>query len=148
MQVQEFRKKIKPNLKIVVGDKKFLVKSVVKFRLDDGNFYIKCFLNNKYVLADDDNENIFVLVREVETKIKEPFRKSIVYNKEKFDFLYKAHATAEEVSGEEIFKKGEGESFWDYQSVSGNYLSLGIVDKNHERMDFYGRKIKEINLEK
>lgn len=148
MKVQEFRKRIKPNLKIIVGDQIFLVKSVVKFRFDDGNFYIKCFLNNKYVLADDDNENIFVLVKEVKTKIKDPFKKSIIYDQKKFHFSYKAHAVAEEVLGEEIFKKGESESFWDYQAADGSYLSLGITDKTNGRMDFYGKKIKEIDLEK
>ena len=64
MQVTEFRSKIKPNIRLSVDGKDFVVREVVKFRFDDGSFYIKCFLSDEYVFADDLNEDMFLLVKE------------------------------------------------------------------------------------
>ena len=139
MTVKEFREQVKPYLKLSVAGKDFLIKQVVKFRFDDGNFYIKCFLSDGYVFADDLNENIFLLVKEIKTLFAPPFLKELDFDAKKFKFLYSAHAVAEEVYGDEIFKKSEGEKFWDYKSVDGSYLSLGAEDKTGDRMDFYGK---------
>jgi len=141
MTVEEFRNKVKPSSKLSVSGKNFLIEEVVKFKLDDGSFYIKCFLNDGYVFADDLKENMFLLVKEIKTLFAQPFAKKIEFNTKKFNFLYSAHAVAEEVIGKEIFKRGEGESFWDYKSEDGSYLSLGVSDKKGERMDFYGQII-------
>lgn len=139
MDVTEFRSKIKPNIKLLISGKEYLVREVVKFRLDDSSFYIKCFLNNEYVFADDLNENIFLLVKKVITLFKEPFPKSVIFNEVKLDFIYDAHAIAEEIKGEEIFKTGDSERFWDYKAADGSYLSLGINDETGDRLDFYGK---------
>ena len=141
MEVEEFRKKIKSNAKLSVEGKIFDVREVVRFRFDDGTFYIKCFLSDNFVLADDLNENIFLLVKEIKTDFLEPFPEELDFDGKKFKFLYAAHAVAEEILGEEIFKKGEGERFWDFKSENNNYLSLGISDKTNERMDFCGKII-------
>ncbi len=141
MQVIEFRSKIKPNINLIVDDKKLLVKEVVKFRFDDGTFYIKCFLEDDYVFADDLNENIFILVKETKTPFKQPFPKELNFKGKYFKFSYMAHAVAEEIWGEEIFKKGNSERFWDYQAKDNSYLSLGIIDETKERLDFYGKII-------
>jgi len=148
MEVKEFRSKIKANQKLIVGEKEFVVKEVVKFRFDDGSFYIKCFLNDGYVFADDLNENIFLLVQGVDTFIKKPFPKELKYDGKSFKFIYNAHAIAEKVEGEEIFKKDDSESFWDYESEDDGYLSLGINDQSGEREDYYGKIIKgdQVNL--
>lgn len=148
MDVSEFRSKIKPNIKIIVEGKELFVKEVVKFRFDDGSFYIKCFLSEDYVFADDLNENIFILVKEVKTPFRQPFPKGIDYDNKHFNFTYTAHAVAEEIYGEEVFKKGDGERFWDYQSENGSYLSLGINDNTGEKLDFYGKIIpnSRVNL--
>ena len=142
MQVVEFRSKIKPNLKLTVEDKEFIVKEVVKFRFDDGSFYIKCFLSDDHVFADDLNENIFLLVKEVKTPFLQPFPQEVDFQGKKFKFLYTAHAVAEDVQGEEIFKKGDSERFWDYKAEDNSYLSLGIKDKTNEKLDFYGKIIE------
>ena len=139
MQVIEFRSKIKPNIRLSVDDKDFVVREIVKFRFDDGSFYIKCFLNDEYVFADDLNENMFLLVKETKTSFQQPFPPKLDFKGKKFKFLYTAHATAEEIQGEEIFKKGDSERFWDYKAEDDSYLSLGINDKTNERLDFYGR---------
>ena len=60
MDVIEFRSKIKPNIKLIIENKEYLVKEVVKFRFDDGSFYIKCFLNDNHVFADDLGEKMFL----------------------------------------------------------------------------------------
>lgn len=146
MQVAEFRLKIKPNIKLSVDGKDFFIKEVVKFRFDDGSFYIKCFLDDGYVFADDLNENIFVLVKETKTPFKEPFLQELDFDSKKFTFLYTAHATAEEIQGEAILKLGDSEKFWDYKAEDGSYLSLGIYDKTNERMDFYGRIVTSDNV--
>ncbi len=142
MQVAEFRSKIKPNLKLTVEDKEFTVREVVKFRFDDGSFYIKCFLSDDYVFADDLNENIFLLVKETKTQFLQPFPQELDFQEKKFKFLYTAHAVAEDIQGEEIFKKGDSERFWDYKAEDDSYLSLGINDKTNEKLDFYGKIIK------
>ena len=99
MQVQEFRSKIKVGLSLNISNEKFLIKEVVKFRFDDGSFYMKCFLNDGYVFADDLNENIFILVKEVKTPFKMPFPEKLEFDKKAFNFSYNAHAVAEEVWG-------------------------------------------------
>lgn len=135
MQVTEFRSKIKPNIKLSADGKNFIVKEIVKFRFDDGSFYMKCFL------TDDLNENMFLLVKETKTPIQQPFPRELDFNGKNFKFLYTAHAVAEEIQGEEIFKKGDSERFWDYKTEDGSYLSLGISDKTGEKLDFYGKII-------
>ncbi|MFA6421962.1 MAG: DUF4178 domain-containing protein [Candidatus Buchananbacteria bacterium] len=142
MEVIEFRSKIKPNMKLYADGRDFLVKEVVKFRLDDGSFYIKCFLNDNYVFADDLNENTFLLVEETKTPFQQPFPQELDFEGKKFEFLYTAHAVAEEVQGEEIFKKGDSEKFWDYKTDDNGYLSLGINDNTGEKLDFYGKIVR------
>jgi hypothetical protein len=146
MTVQEFRKKVRPGMHLSVEGKDFLIKEVIKFRFDDGNFYMKCFLSDGHVFADDLNENMFLLVKEVKTLFVQPFNQELEFDTKKFKFLYSAHAVAEEISGEEIFKKGEGESFWDYKSEDNSYLSLGVKDGG-PRLDFYGRIINNSLVE-
>ncbi len=139
MEVKEFRSKIKPNIKLSVEGRDFIVKEVVKFRFDDGSFYIKCFLSDDYVFADDLKENIFLLVKETPTHFQQPFPPELDFDGKKFKFQYAAHAVAEEIEGEEIFKKGDSERFWDYQAEDKSYLSLGINDNTQEKLDFYGK---------
>ena len=147
MEVTEFRSKIKPNIKLSVDGAEFIVKEVVKFRFDDGSFYIKCFLSDDYVFADDLNENMFLLVKEVKTSFRQPFPSKLDFEDKKFEFLYTAHAVAEEIQGEEIFKKGDSERFWDYKANDGSYLSFGINDKANERLDFYGKIVANDSVE-
>jgi hypothetical protein len=111
MQVKQFRSKISPNITLEVEGKNFFVKEVIKFRFDDGSFYIKCFLSQGYVFADDLNENMFVLVKETETPFQQPFPKELNFEGKRFTYLYTAHAIAEEVYGEEIFKKVTAKDF-------------------------------------
>lgn len=139
MEVSEFRSKIKSNIKLSVEGRDFLVKEVVKFRFDDGSFYIKCFLSDDFVFADDLNENSFLLVKEIKTDISQPFQPELDFDGKKFKFLFEAHAIAEEIEGEEIFKKGDSEKFWDYVAPDNNYLSLGVNDETGGRLDFYGK---------
>ena len=86
MNVLEFRASIKANSKILINDKENLVREVIKFRLDDGSFYIKCFLDGDYVFADDLNENIFILVTEIKTLFQEPFPNKLNFDGKKFKF--------------------------------------------------------------
>ena len=150
MDVVEFRPKIKPNIKLVIENKEYIVKEVVKFRFDNGSFYIKCFLSGDYVFADDLDENTFLLVKEVKTSFQEPFPKELDFQGKKFKFLYTAHAITEEIEGEEIFKKGDSERFWDYKAEDNSYLSLGIKDRTKERLDFYGKIVAndDVSLKK
>jgi len=146
MKVEEFRKNIKAGVKIVADGQEFVVEEVVKFRFDDGDFYIKCFMSGGFVLADDLNENSFVLVREIKNDIAAPFPKVLKYNGKEFNFIFEAHAVAEETEGKEIFKKGDSETFWDYSSADDSYLSLGVNDQSGERQDFYGKIMEEVNV--
>ena len=141
MEVTEFRSKIKTGITLSIDGTDFSVKEVVKFRFDDGTFYIKCFLSDDYVFADDLNENMFLLVKEIKTPFMQPFPDELEFDGKQFKFLYSAHAVAEEIQGEEIFKKGDSESFWDYMSEDNSYLSLGIKDKTNDKLDFYGKII-------
>ncbi|MBU4057554.1 class I tRNA ligase family protein, partial [Patescibacteria group bacterium] len=143
--VQEFRENVNIDSKLKIEGREFSIKELIKFKLDDGSFYLKLFLSGGYVLADDLNSNSFILVKEKDTNLKIE-EDDITFENKKYSFSYKAHAIAEEVFGEEIFKKGESETFWDYTS-GNNYLSLGIVDKNKKRLDFLGKTIKADKIE-
>ncbi len=147
MNVKEFRKKIKSNSKIVIENKEFKIQQLVKFRLDNGDYYMKLFLIGGYVLADDLERNIFILVREIKTDFKEPFPERIIYSNEEFIFTYDAHATAEEVWGVGVFRVGDSEKFWDYETKDGKYLSLGMDDKTGERMDLVGKIVNIDDVE-
>jgi hypothetical protein len=142
MNISEFRKKIKLDSKIVIGGKKFSIKEIIKFRLDDGSYYLKFLLSDGFVFADDLESNIYILVKKLKPTFKPPFPKKLDYRGKEYRFLYTAHAKAEEVQGEGLFEKGESERFWDYQAADGSYISLGTLDSTGERMDFYGRVIK------
>ena len=98
------------------------------------------------VFADDLNINTFLLVKEVRTSFLQPFPVKLEFEGKKFSFLFTAHAIAEEIQGEEIFKKGDSERFWDYKAGDDSYLSLGINDNTDERLDFYGKIIKNENV--
>jgi len=141
MDVAQFRQRIRPDITLSIGGKDFVVKEVINFRFDDGSHYIKCFLSDDFVFADDLNENMFLLVQEVKTPFQQPFLSELDFEGKKFKFLYTAHAVAEEIHGEEMFKKGEGERFWDYVADDNSYLSLGMKDGVAERLDFYGKII-------
>lgn len=146
MTVSEFCKIVKPNIKLVINNNEFIVKQIIKFRFSDGDFYIKCFLDNGYVLADDLNENMFVLVKEVETTFQLPFPKNLTYKNQEYTFLYEAEAIAEKIFGENIIELGYKEKFWDFKSENNNYLSLGIDEKTGVRMDFFGEIVSEKDL--
>jgi hypothetical protein len=150
MNVKEFRAKIRAGQKIMIDGRKFNVEGVIKFRLDDGSYYIKCFLSDDYIFADDLNENIFILVKALDTTFKKPFPKKLEFKGKKFNFLYTAHAVAEKIEGKTSFEKGGSERFWDYQANDDSYLSLGISDQTGERMDCYGKIIdpKQVDLPK
>lgn len=147
MDAGEFRDKIESNIRLSADGRVFVVREVVKFRLDDGSYYIKCFLNDGFVIADDSNENTFLLVKEIKTPFQQPFPSEIDFDGKKFKFLYAAHAVAEKIQGEEIFKKGDSERFWDYKADDNSYLSLGVNDTTNERMDFYGKIIGNNTIE-
>ncbi|MCL5011025.1 MAG: DUF4178 domain-containing protein [Patescibacteria group bacterium] len=146
MEVTGFRSKIKPNARLSADGKSFTVKEVVKFRFDDDSFYIKCFLSDDYVFADDLNENAFVLVKETKTAFLQPFPQELDFDGKRFRFLYTAHAVAEEIQGEEIFKKGDAESFFDYKAADDSYLSLGVNDNTKEKLDFYGKVVNNSSV--
>jgi hypothetical protein len=146
MHVQEFRRKISAGTTIIVDGKELDVLEVVLFRFKDKSFYIKCFLSDGYVLADDAQGDSFVLVREINNDITKPFPKELTFDEKTFTFLFEAHAVAERISGEEIFKEGDSETFWDYESEDGSYLSLGINDQSGERQDFYGKTVHDIEF--
>lgn len=139
MEVTEFRSKIKTSAKLSVDGRDFEVRQVVKFRFDDGSHYIKCYLSDGHVFADDAVSNMFLLVKEVKTPFREPFPEELDFDGKKFKLLYEAHAVAEETEGKEIFKKGDGEVFCDYAAEDDSYLSLGVGDGTGERSDFYGK---------
>lgn len=146
MHVQEFRRKISAGATMIVDGKELDVLEVVLFRFKDKSFYIKCFLSDGYVLADDAQNDAFVLVREITCDVTEPFPKELTFDEKHFTFLFEAHAVAERISGEAIFKEGDSETFWDYESDDGSYLSLGINDQSGERQDFYGKIVHDIEF--
>ncbi|MFH1855062.1 MAG: hypothetical protein ABH810_01495 [bacterium] len=141
MEIEKFRKTIKPGLKLVVEDKELTVLEVIKYRFDDGGFYIKCSLSDDYVIAEDKEMNVYIIVNPVNANFTEPFSEKIKFDNKDFKFLYFAHTVAEEVWGEGRVKKGSGERFWDYMAEDGSYLSLGISDLSNKKVDFYGKTI-------
>lgn len=146
MNVAKFREQININSKVTVEGREYKIKQLVKFRLLDGDWYMKLFFTDGNVLADDLDENIFILVKEIETDFELPFSEKLVYQSKEFKFSYDARAVAEEVFGEGVFKVGDSEKFWDYEAEDGSYLSLGIDDKTGKRMDLVGKIIKPVDV--
>ncbi len=148
MNVTEFRAQVQPGATLHVGEQQFTIEQVVTFKMEDGGGYVKCFLNDEYIFADDLAQNIFYLVSKVGVPVTQPFPHKISFDGKEYDFLYEARATAEEVAGKEIYKKGESEQFWDYQAADESYLSLGIEGATGERWDCCGRIVRpeEVNL--
>jgi len=142
MNVDEFRKTIQLESIIQINDQDYKIDELVKFKFDDGSYYTKLYLKNGFVFADDDENNMFLLVEPIKTEFKPPYVKTLEFHGKKFNFLYSAHATAEETKGKQIFPQGNSEGFWDYMSEDGSYLSLGIDDQSKEKVDFYGKIIK------
>ena len=147
MDVKKFREKVKFDSKIIIAGQEYEIEQLIKFRLDDGSFYIKLFFTNGYVLADDLDENMFILVKEIDTDFEQPFPEELVYNGKKFHFTYEAEAVAEEVEGAGKFQVGDQEKFWDYETEEGDYLSLGLDKKTGRRMDLTGKIINNDDLE-
>lgn len=149
MDVEEFRNKVNIDCVLIIDKIAYIIKELVKFRLDDGSSYIKCYLNNGYIFADDESENTFLLVKPMKNDIAEPFSKKVKFDGKEFDFLYVAHATAIKTFGDNsYFPQGQSEKFWDYKAEDGSYLSLGINDQTSQRADFYGKIIQpnEFNI--
>lgn len=148
MEITHFRSVVKPGTKLLIEQKELIVREVIKFVFDDQSFYYKCFLSDDLVFADDEEANVYLLVKEVKTHIKTPFPKQLKYDEKEFKFLYTAHAVAQEVWGEAIIQKGMAESFWDYLGDDGSYLSLGIKDLTNEKLDFYGKvvNLKDVGI--
>jgi hypothetical protein len=146
MDVLEFRSKIGPNAVISIGGREYTVKEVVKFRFADGNYYIKCFLDGGFIFADDLSENAFILVKEIKTPFKRPFPEKLEFGGKELNFLFSAHAAAEEIQGIEIFKKGDSETFWDYAADDGSYLSLGINGQSGKRSDDWGKIVSNSDI--
>jgi len=139
MTIENFRQKVAPNSEITVKNKKFTVREIIKFRLNDGSFYIKCFLNDDFIIAEDSDRNVFIFGREVVTSFRDTPPKTVSYEGKNYKFLFEAHGVAEEIWGEEIYKKGYSETFWDFEAKDGSYLSLGIADESKERLDLLGK---------
>lgn len=76
MNVKEFRAKIRAGQKITIDGKKLNVEGIIKFRLDDGSYYIKCSLSGNYIFAEDSEENVYNLLKELNTSFKQPFPKN------------------------------------------------------------------------
>jgi hypothetical protein len=148
MEIREFTEKVRPNGKLIIEGEEFEVLQVVKFRLDDGSSYFKCFLSKDRVIAEDSEMNVYIFVGPVQTEFTEPMPKKLDFDGKRFDFLYDAHAIAEEIWGDAEFKKGEQERFWDYEAEDGSYLSLGINEVDGQKADFYGKKVSvnSVNL--
>jgi hypothetical protein len=147
MDVKDFREKVNIDSVLLIGGQRYRIEELVKFELDDGSYYLKLYLNDNFVFADDEYENMYFLVKPVENNIEQPFPQKLKFDDKEFDFLFEAHAVAKDVYGDEKhFPKNNSERFWDYQTKDGNYLSLGINDQTKKRVDFYGKIIKPISL--
>lgn len=147
MKIEEFREEVDLENRVLIEDREFEIIEIVRFQLDDGSIYTKLFLEDGYVLADDEEQDVYILVENVETHFDEPFPEVLEFDSKRFTFQYSAHAVAIEVEGDEIFAEGNSERFWDYEARDGSYLSLGIVDQTGERMDLCGKIIQLDDLE-
>lgn len=147
MNVTEFEKKININSIIVIKNKKYKIREIVKFRVDDGSSYTKCYLENDFILAGDSSVNSYLLMKPVDQNFSFPYARELIFDNKFFKFLFEAHAIAVEIFGEDtFFKVGEGEKFWDYSGPDGYYLSLGINDIDNHKADHYGLIIKSKDL--
>ncbi|HAZ16686.1 MAG: hypothetical protein UV70_C0010G0037 [Parcubacteria group bacterium GW2011_GWA2_43_13] len=81
------------------------------------------------------------ILKEVKTPFKAPFSKKLDFGDKEFTFLYTAHAVAQKIEGEEIFKKGDAERILGYKSEDNSYLSLGILRIKIENNSIFTAKL-------
>ena len=141
MEIREFRERVSPGKKVLTEGKELTVLEVIKYRFDDGGFYFKCYLSDNYLIAEDEEMNVYILVKPVDVGLLARDMNDVEFDNKKFKFLYFAHAIAEEVWGKGRAEKNSGEKFWDYMAEDGSYLSLGIADGSNEKVDFYGKTL-------
>jgi len=147
MKTQEFVGRVKSGMRVGVGEKVFEAKQKIKWRmLRSGGCYHKYVLvdregNDGYRLAEDPESERFILVKVFESEIDE-LASEVEVEGRGFSFSYSEFCVAEEVWGEEIYRKGAMEIWWDYEAEDGSYLSLGNSLPGGEREDLIGRWVE------
>jgi len=148
MNVPNFENQININSVIVINNQKYKILEIVKFCADDSSTYLKCYLENDFILAGDSGANTYLLMKPVNCNLSFPYPEKLFFDNKQFNFLFEAHAVATEIIGDNtFFKLNEGEKFWDYSGPDGYYLSLGISDVDSHKADHYGKIIQPEELE-
>lgn len=147
MQIENFREEVNLENRVLIDEREFEIMEIVRFQLNDGSVYTKLFLDDGYVLADDEEQDVFILVEHTKTEIEEPFSEVVEFDSKRYTFQYSASAVAIETEGDEIFPAGAKETFWDYEARDGSYLSLGIIEETGKRMDLCGRIVQKDEVE-
>ncbi len=152
MDTTEFVRKAKIGQSIFVCGQKYVILEHVKWHmLRSGQSYNKYTLkDNKgdeaYRFAEDPDSGGYLLVRLFELKEQGPFLASYTVNGNKFAFIAGEFCVAEEVEGVGHYKKGDLDIWWDYETGTGEYMSLGC-NAQGKRADLIGKRVKPEDVE-
>jgi len=147
-------KEIKVGDVLDIGGTKFEVVQRIKWKmLLSNSSYIKFVLKSPkgdFRLAYDDEAEKWIFGKVVETGIKMPFGKEVIWKGKRFKFYAKEVCIAEEVQGSGKFRVGSMEAWWDFTAEDGSYISLGYDIETLEREDIVGRwvEVNEVEVAK
>jgi len=143
MSLSDLITTIQPGSKITIKGKPFTVKQhIVWMQHRAGYTY------DKWVLVDakdydgyrffiDSRENAVGFAEIFHHEFTEPMPMELIYNGRKYTQTCAEFCTAEKVEGDEVYKQGDGEIWWDYVSADDEKtgLSLGRSWETWERED-------------
>ena len=143
MSHNELVQAIKPGAQIIVRGAPYTVKQHIVWMQHRANYSY-----NKWVLTDKDGYDGYRLFIESQEKVmgfaeifhfnfQEPLPEELEFEGKKYKQVYGEFCTAIQVEGDEVYKEGDGEVWWDYISLENNKvgLSLGRSWETWERED-------------
>lgn len=149
--------KIKPGMKIRIKGVSYTVKQhIVWMQHRSGYPYDKWVLEdsegfNGYRMFIETNEPAMGFAKIFHHEFAEPMPDELEFERKKYRKTWDEFCTAVKVEGEEIYKKGEGEIWWDYVSEDNEKegLSLGRSWETWEREDLktYSLEIQDVEVE-
>ncbi len=148
MKLEILLEKLKPETIVFIRSKKFkILEHIVWWQAKANENY------DKYILQDEEGKKDYRLFISGDFlgfstifhyEFEEPMPKVLVYKGRKYNLVQDEFCVVKKTEGERVYKVGDAEIWWDYESASdeGKGLSLGRNWNTWEREDL---EVEEIN---
>jgi len=131
-QLLDLIKKIKPGVKLKVGNKIYLVKQhIVWCQHRAGYSYDKWVLVDQKSKPDhrlfiDSKEKAIGLASIFHYSFQEPLPKNLIFEGKKYQLTWSEFCTAIKVNGKGPYQRGENEIWWDYVLIENKRFGLSL----------------------